>query len=182
MKTTHLLFALLGVLTALCGCNSNSSALQYAKEIDEEALLVELPDRIYYRSTGSTPENETEESEQIRCFNKKTGEDDIVVEFAPTESPLEGNSVENAWELPDHSGLALVLYSGGNEMQFLSLYRITLGKTEEIITVCGLSDDIDASLEEIPAIDKTEKGVKVYDPEAKRTTWYGLDCNPLQVQ
>lgn len=182
MKTNDLLFALLGVLTALYGCYSNSSALQYAKEIDEEALLIELPDRIYYRSTCCTPENETEESEQIRCFNKKTGEDDTVVEFSPTESPLEGNSVENAWELPDHSGIALVLYSGGNEMQFLSLYRISLGKAEEIITVCGLSDDIDASLEEIPVIDKTEKSVKVYDPEAKRTTWYGLDCNPLQVQ
>ena len=145
--------------------------------------MLELPDRVYYRSiiadeTIAPPFGEV----QLRCYYPETDRD-INITNELGESPLSSQFMANiidCWPLPGEPGLMLILWTSTERYQEYTLYRIGERNVfRDIDYVTGrrpsryvMDEKVDSM--EISSIIRNGKRVRVYDPASREVRVYDL--------
>lgn len=156
------------------------------KEIPTYELVMTLPDRSYYLHALMT---ETEAPPfgdvQLRCYFPDTDRD-INITNEVGDSPLNSRfhaTIVDCWPLPGEPGLGLIIWSGGEDMQELTLYRVNDRNTFEAVDyVVGRRPDRYLG-EQMPdsaaicSVVREGRLVKVRDPLRQETRVYDLAGN-----
>ena len=153
------------------------------KQIPGYNRVLELPDRVYYRSiiadeTIAPPFGEV----QLRCYYPETDRD-INITNELGESPLSSKFMANiidCWPLPGEPGLMLILWTSTERYQEYTLYRIGERNVfRDIDYVTGrrpsryvMDEKVDSM--EISSIIRNGKRVRVYDPASREVRVYDL--------
>ena len=153
------------------------------KQIPGYNRVLELPDRVYYRSiiadeTIAPPFGEV----QLRCYYPETDRD-INITNELGESPLSSKFMANIIDccpLPGEPGLMLILWTSTERYQEYTLYRIGERNVfRDIDYVTGrrpsryvMDEKVDSM--EISSIIRNGKRVRVYDPASREVRVYDL--------
>lgn len=153
------------------------------KEIPAYHLVLELPDRVYYRNvladeTIAPPFGDM----QLRCYYPETDKD-INITNALGDSPLSSRfnaRIIDCWKTPGENGLMLIIWSGGRRFQEFTLYRVDDSNIfKDIDYTTGRRNIADnegrlPAAEDVATIMREGREVRVYDPRNHETRMYDL--------
>lgn len=154
------------------------------KEIPSYYLVLELPDRIYYRNiiadeTVAPPFGDM----QLRCYYPETDRD-VNITNEVGVSPLGSNynaTIIDCWPLEGEPGLMLITWTAGPRYQEFTLYRVDdSNRFIDVDYVIGRRparagvDEDNPEKSEIATMVRNGKQVRVYDPRDSETRVYDL--------
>ena len=153
------------------------------KEIPVYNLVLELPDRVYYRNfladeTVAPPFGDM----QLRCYYPATDKD-INITNSLGDSPLSARfnaRIIDCWKIPGENGLMLIIWTGGRRFHEFTFYRVDdSNEFRDIDYVIGRrnvpdTDDAMPDPEEVASMLRSGKEVRVYDPRDHQQRVYDL--------
>lgn len=159
------------------------------KSIPTYNLVLQLPDRVYYRNILADESIEPPFGDvQLRCYYPATDED-VHITNEIGESPLSSKfdaTIVDCWPLTEAPGLMIIVWNGNSGgFQQSTLYRVDNHNTfEELDYVSGrrparYDSDEKPDAAEISSMIRNGKKVKVYDPDTRETRLYDLNGHRL---